>query len=234
MKVDKIDRWIITGYFCGSILIVITSWISNMYGEAVRNILSAEGIRHAIKYAMHNFEAASPASLLYIAAGYGIVMKSGICRLLRHVNRLSLRQRSAVGVTVFIGLLYLVLVGLGLFLPHAILLGVTGHIERSAFSEGWVYVTTTFFLLVGIVYGISAGIFHKLDDIIKGLCAGMALFAPCFIVLFLGTQLLSFLVYSDIFSLNVGDTSFLYCKIIVLYLPFLIKAFCGLFMKGDD
>lgn len=223
MRISKLDCVIITGYFCCCILVIILSWVCNMYGGSVQNLLGAEGIRRTVKYVMADFSAASPAALLYITATYGLMMKSGIVGLLRRNRRLSLKQRSAVGVTLFTGILYLVIVLLGLFLPHAILLGVTGHIERSVFSDGWLYIVTSFFLLIGIVYGTASGTFYKLSDIIEGFCSGIALFAPCFVALFLGSQLLSYIVYSSLLYPFSGSEYFIYIRILVLYLPFLLK-----------
>lgn len=223
MKAGKWDVWIIVGYFSGCVVVILLSWLCNMYGAAVRNILSAEGIRHAIKYTMQDFSGASPAPLLYVAAVYGVVMKSGIFNLLRHTRHLTLKQRSATGVTVFAGILYLLLFASGIFMPHAPLLGVTGHIERSVLSDGWLYVVSTFFLLLGCVYGIASGVFYKLEDFIEGLCAGISLYAPCFIALFAGSQLWSCLVYAGFLS-HQADSTWLVCvKDFVCYLPFLLK-----------
>lgn len=225
MRGSKTDIWTIAVYSICIVLVILVSWISYMYGGSVRNLLSAEGIRHTIKYALADYTDASPSVLLFVTAVTGVLLKSGVGNLLR-LRHLSLKQRSAIGITLFTGILYLVLLLLGLFLPHAVLLGVTGHIERSVLADGWVLITSIWLLLIGIVYGIASGAFRHFQNIVSGLSYGIYLFAPCFITLFLGTQLLSCLSYAGLFSCSSENSFFLLSvRCLILYFPFLIKCF---------
>lgn len=120
MKVSRIDTWIIACYFICSLLVIALSWCFYMYGGSSRNIISAEGIRYLLKYAMSDFAETNPATLLCLTSVYGLVDKSGICRLLFHDHKISLKQRNSLGITLFTCICYFILLSLGLFLPHAV------------------------------------------------------------------------------------------------------------------
>lgn len=230
MKVSKADLWVTGSYMVGIVLVIGFSWLASMYGGSGRNLMSVEGVRHAVKYALRDYTDAYVAPLLFFSAIWGLFEQSGIGGLLctRH---LSFRQRSAIGVTLFVFVLYLFLFLLGLFLPNAVLLGVTGHIERSVLSGGWLLVLGLGLLLTGVVYGSASGTFRHFRDIIEAMSGGLSQFSPCFIALFCGVQLMSCIDYAHSEPFLLDGSLFSFVRAFILLLPFAVKVASLLFMR---
>lgn len=223
MKVSKVDTYVIMVYFIVVLGIVAISWIMGMYGGGCRNLVSAEGVRHVLKYVLRDYASASPGALLLLTATAGVWNGAGLFSLF-FTGHLSLRQRNALGVTLFIAVLSVVVIILGITLPHAVLLGVTGHIERSVLAEGCLPLIVFFFSIIGLVYGFALGTFNSLQTVVSAFTNGIVYFAPCFIALFLASQAQAWLDYAFYWK-SPGLLSAVF-----LYFPFVLK--CGIVVVG--
>lgn len=154
---------------CAEALLVIFSWIlSTAMTEGVRSLLSSEGIRWF--FGSFTDIIASPL-LVWLLLGLmaiGSLQKSGLTAW-----RPNYRDRLALRVaTVFI-LLYLCLIALLTFLPHAILLSATGNLFPSAFSGSLVPIITFGVCVFSITYGVVSGRMKSLSSIIHSLSFGI-------------------------------------------------------------
>jgi aminobenzoyl-glutamate transport protein len=157
------------------LLLVVASWVTSIYGLPVRNLLSAEGMRWMLSHIDSNLWQVPLGRLLVLAMGLGIFQSSGLFRLAtqyrtrrRIHSSLSLKQKRALLLASFSGLVYLLLLALATFSPMAFLMGVTGSLLRSPLVAYWVPLLSCFLGLVGLVYGIASGQFRNDRDVVEG------------------------------------------------------------------
>ena len=119
---------------CAEALLIILSWIlSTTMTEGIRSLLSSEGIRWF--FGSFTSVIASPLLvwLLLALIAIGSLQKSGLTAWQRNY-----RDRLALRVATVSLLIYLGLIALLTFPPHAILLSATGNLFPSAFSRSLV------------------------------------------------------------------------------------------------
>ena len=111
-------------------------------------------------------------SLILGAIAWGTVDRSRVVGALRNLKQLDYRQRfalrlvaaEAVGVAVVLLLLTAV--------PHAILLGVTGHLFPSSFSQGFIPTVCFCLTLFAVTYGMMSGTLRGTGGVFNALTAG--------------------------------------------------------------
>ena len=154
---------------CAEALLIILSWIlSTTMTEGVRSLLSSEGIRWF--FGSFTGIIASPLLvwLLLALIAIGSVQKSGLTAWKRHY-----RDRLALRVATVSLLIYLTLIALLTFLPHAILLSATGDLFPSAFSRSLVPVIAFGVCVLSITYGVVSGRLKSLSSVIHSLSYGI-------------------------------------------------------------
>jgi len=98
----------------------------------------------------------------------GSVQKSGLTAWKRHY-----RDRLALRVATVSLLIYLTLIALLTFLPHAILLSATGDLFPSAFSRSLVPIIAFGICVLSITYGVVSGRLKSLSSVIHSLSYGI-------------------------------------------------------------
>lgn len=154
---------------CAEALLIILSWIlSTTMTEGVRSLLSSEGIRWF--FGSFTGIIASPLLvwLLLALIAIGSVQKSGLTAWKRHY-----RDRLALRVATVSLLIYLSLIALLTFLPHAILLSATGDLFPSAFSRSLVPIIAFGICVLSITYGVVSGRLKSLSSVIHSLSYGI-------------------------------------------------------------
>ena len=154
---------------CAEALLIILSWIlSTTMTEGVRSLLSSEGIRWF--FGSFTGIIASPLLvwLLLALIAIGSVQKSGLTAWKRHY-----RDRLALRVATVSLLIYLTLIALLTFLPHAILLSATGDLFPSAFSRSLVPIIAFGICVLSITYGVVSGRLKSLSSVIHSLSYGI-------------------------------------------------------------
>ena len=154
---------------CAEALLIILSWIlSTTMTEGVRSLLSSEGIRWF--FGSFTGIIASPLLvwLLLALIAIGSVQKSGLTAWKRHY-----RDRLALRVATVSLLIYLTLIALLTFLPHAILLSATGNLFPSAFSRSLVPIIAFGICVLSITYGVVSGRLKSLSSVIHSLSYGI-------------------------------------------------------------
>lgn len=169
---------------CAEALLIILSWIlSTTMTEGIRSLLSSEGIRWF--FGSFTSVIASPMLvwLLLALIAIGSVQKSGLTAWKRHY-----RDRLALRVATVSLLIYLGLIALLTFPPHAILLSATGNLFPSAFSRSLVPIIAFGICVFSITYGVVSGRLKSLSSIIHAMSFGIERGAVLFVLYILLIQ----------------------------------------------
>ncbi|MCH5177620.1 MAG: AbgT family transporter, partial [Prevotellaceae bacterium] len=123
-------------------LLTILSWIGNVYGMDVQNLLSADGIRWAVGNILPNFNAAPIVATLISMMTLSIVIESDLlpviasCFTHRRRSRRTLKQRRAFQYAAIVFVAGILLI-LALTLPvGSVLLSAFGTFEGSPLQDG--------------------------------------------------------------------------------------------------
>lgn len=217
----------ITILFFATLLVIFVSWIGSIYEWPVQSLLSPEGIRWMLRHVNENFYQAPFASIFILLIGIGLSQASGLFSTLQqHVRCISLhkplsrKRKRALLLSLISVVVYLLLIGIATFSPLAILLGVTGTLDRSPFIGGIVPLVSFAFSLSGIVFGIASGQFRNDKDIIQGMGCLLTKAINYFIFLLIVSQFLGFLHYSQIDKcIGIGERRSVILHLLLYYLP---------------
>ncbi|SEV82306.1 aminobenzoyl-glutamate transport protein [Prevotella aff. ruminicola Tc2-24] len=169
---------------CAEALLIILSWIlSTTMTEGIRSLLSSEGIRWF--FGSFTSVIASPMLvwLLLALIAIGSLQKSGLTTWQRNY-----RDRLALRVATVSLLIYLGLIALLTFPPHAILLSATGNLFPSAFSRSLVPIIAFGICVFSITYGVVSGRLKSLSSIIHAMSFGIERGAVLFVLYILLIQ----------------------------------------------
>ncbi|MBR5988743.1 aminobenzoyl-glutamate transport protein [Prevotella sp. lc2012] len=169
---------------CAEALLIILSWIlSTTMTEGIRSLLSSEGIRWF--FGSFTSVIASPMLvwLLLALIAIGSLQKSGLTAWQRNY-----RDRLALRVATVSLLIYLGLIALLTFPPHAILLSATGNLFPSAFSRSLVPIIAFGICVFSITYGVVSGRLKSLSSIIHAMSFGIERGAVLFVLYILLIQ----------------------------------------------
>jgi len=210
-----------------TLLVAFISWIGNIYEWPVQSLLSPEGIRWTLRHVDENLYQAPFASVFILLIGVGLAQASGLFNTLQqHIRRISLhkplsrKQKRALLLSLISGIAYLLLVGIVTFSPLAILLGVTGTLDRSPFIEGLVPLISLAFSISGTIFGIASGQFRNDKDIIQGMGSLLTRTINYFIFLLIASQFLGILHYSQIDKcIGIGEKESDILHLLLYYLP---------------
>lgn len=170
---------------------VLFSWIVSSVSPTLpyRSLLSSDGLRWFFGSFVDNISCPLLTWLILIVIAYGAYVHSGLKSALITFRKSDYRQRHALSVAIIVGVVIMLLFSIFSFVPHAILLGVSGGLFPSPFSS--VLIPALAFILVvsSVVYGLACGRYSSVTEIFRGLYAGFYIFAPIFPVYVLAVQL---------------------------------------------
>ncbi|MCD8202891.1 MAG: AbgT family transporter [Prevotella sp.] len=194
------------GYVAAVLLImqvalILCSWIINAISPSlpVRSILSSEGIRWFCGSFIENMLTSLLAWLLLLSIVWGTFKGSGLRGILYTLCKgerlLSYRQRHALLTVLGEIVVFGVIVFLLTFVPHAILLGVTGSLFPSTFINGLIPMLAFIIVVISITYGIINGEYVDIEGIFRDICDGVCFFVPIIIVYLFAVQLYSSMLF---------------------------------------
>jgi aminobenzoyl-glutamate transport protein len=156
-------------------LAIIGSWLitAAMPQLSLRSLLSAEGIRWFCGHIDDNLAQPLLVWLILAAITWGVVDRSRIISALRNLRRLDYRQRFALRLVAAEAVAAAVMLFLLTSVPHAILLGVTGHLFPSSFSQGFVFIVCFCLTLFAVTYGTMSGTLRGMGGVFNALTAGI-------------------------------------------------------------
>ena len=200
-------------------LLTILSWIGNVYGMDVQNLLSADGIRWAVGNILPNFNAAPIVATLISMMTLSIVIESDLlpviasCFTHRRRSRRTLKQRRAFQYAAIVFVAGILLI-LALTLPvGSVLLSAFGTFEGSPLQDGLYPLLLLLLFLSATTYGFAAGCFFSLSDIVQATAWLPARLSSYWLTMLISSQFLATLRY--VFRLE--DSSFLLCCSSFLY-----------------
>ena len=128
----------------------------------------------------------------FVGLADGVFRHSGLLDVIIMVCRgrnLPLRCRRALFAAFALFVVMCLIVFLLSFVPHAVLLGVSGSLYPSAFSASVVPVLTLMLVVISLAYAVVGGVYSSLSDIFRGLYVGVVVFATLFPLYVLVLQL---------------------------------------------
>ena len=186
---------------------VLISWIVSSVSPAlpVRSLLGGEGIRWFLGSFTDNMSTPLLVWLIVGSVAYGTFVYRGLAAALRLVVRhepLTYRMRHALLTVVAASVVILIAVSLLAFIPHAVLLGVTGSLLPSPFSIGFIPLLAFSVTVLSVIYGLVVGRFTDISSVFRSLYVGFYMSAPLLLIYILAVQLYASARYVLGFGLN--------------------------------
>ena len=169
----------------------LVSWIIGVAGllhsgvESV-SLLSASGVRWALRTAISSLEAAPWGVAVLCVVAVGLLSGSGILETLRIVlsqQPLSHNRRPAAIMTSILFLLWCLLLGVCVVLQWRPLAGITQHYSSSPLVAGALPLAFIVVFTISALHGAVSGCYRSLTDVLDGVCKAFALFLPAFIAM---------------------------------------------------
>lgn len=163
--------------------LALFSWIVNAAdtGLSVRPLLSADGLRWFFGSFTSNQANSLVVWALLLSVSLGAAGSSGMWSALLSAfrrERLPYRSKVALLTSVGVAAAMLFVYCLMAFLPHAVLLSVTGGLFPSPFSAGLVPAVSFALTAAAIVYGLQSGTLASFYGVFRILTCGPAAAAP--------------------------------------------------------
>lgn len=182
------------------VFLVLFSWIvaAVVPSLPLKSLLSGEGIRWFMGSFANNISNQFLVWMLLWAMSYGSFVKSGLGNAIIKLGKgvgLTYRQRHAVYSSIAVFVLSCICIILLAFVPHAILVGVSGNLFPSPFSAAIVPILAFVLMVMSLLYGMLCGTFAGIGDAFNSLCSGIIMSAPLFPIYILAIQLF----YSTLF-----------------------------------
>lgn len=174
--------------------LMLFSWIINTIEPSlpVRSMLSGEGVRWLFGRFVPTLGSPLLVWFVLCSVAWGAFLRSRLYDVLRLVlshQPVPFRCRHALFTS--LALLFVIVVGVVLlaFIPHAELLGVTGELYPSAFSDGLIPLLAFTVMALSVVYGIVSGELPNAKAIYASLYYGLRKSAPLLPIYILAMQL---------------------------------------------
>lgn len=173
----------------------VGSWIFAALNpeSGIHSMLSSEGIRWAFGGFIRQMQSSVLVWLLLAGMAWGALRVSRFCHDLgslwsRRNGALRYRQRVALRFSIVTVLVYIAVISFFSFVPHAILLSVTGELFPSAFSEALVPIFCFGVILLSVEYGVMSGTYPDVPSVFDALVGGIRSIAPLLILYLLATH----------------------------------------------
>lgn len=183
--------WAIIILCVAQVLLILVSWlVTAAYPESsIRSMLGSEGIRWFFGHFVNNILSSVLVWIIIIGIAYGAFYSSGLLGVLRHLRKITLRQRLAMQLVIAEFILVVVVVCLLTLMPHAVLLSVTGHLFPSSFTVSLIPVLAFSVCVFSVSYGIVTGRIQTASDLVYVFSCGIVKISPMFLLYILGTTL---------------------------------------------
>lgn len=192
---------------------------------AIHSLVSAEGVRWAVRTALPSIDAAPWAVIMLFVSSIGLLTGSGmiksIAKLFKRV-RLSLNERRAWLFALIAALLYLLLLFLCTLPPWNLLLGVTGDLYASPLVQGRIIISFLGIFFVSVSFGFIYGNYRSSVDIARSIGAAFSLYSPALLALLPACGIMpcvEFAALLPLLHINPADVDVM--SDIIYFLPFL-------------
>ena len=192
---NKILAYLSLSLLLVEVVMAVGSWIFAALNpeSGIHSMLSSEGIRWAFGGFIRQMQSSVLVWLLLAGMAWGALRVSHFCHDLgslwsRRNGALRYRQRVALRFSIVTVLVYIAVISFFSFVPHAILLSVTGELFPSAFSEALVPILCFGVILLSVEYGVMSGTFPDVPSVFDALVGGIRSIAPLLILYLLATH----------------------------------------------
>ena len=194
MILRKVVDYLVVALAAALLLLILVSWfVTAAWPDLpMRSLLSSEGIRWLFGSLAQNLLTPVLAWLLFGSMAYGALTASGLTRLRRPYT---FRQRSALRFVAVEILLFVVVLLLLTFTPHAPLLSVTGELFPSSFSDGLIPFVCLALVVVVVTFGLATGRFSSLGSVVEALTKGFSKGASLWLLYILAAEFCASLRY---------------------------------------
>jgi len=175
------------GLMSAQVLLMPVSWLlSAAYPDSgIRSLLSGEGLRWFMGGYADLLSTPLLVCLLLLSMAWGCLRLSGLLS-----PRASFREGRALMLTLLVLLVCMLVVVLLAFIPHAVLLSVTGRLWPSPFSAALIPLLAFIVMVSASVYGLTSGRFSSLQDVYEAWLGGLRAGAPLLLFYVLLVQLI--------------------------------------------
>ena len=192
---NKILAYLSLSLLLVEVVMAVGSWIFAALNpeSGIHSMLSSEGIRWAFGGFIRQMQSSVLVWLLLAGMAWGALRVSRFCYDLgslwsRRNGALRYRQRVALRFSIVTVLVYIAVISFFSFVPHAILLSVTGELFPSAFSEALVPIFCFGVILLSVEYGVMSGTYPDVPSVFDALVGGIRSIAPLLILYLLATH----------------------------------------------
>ncbi len=176
------------------VVLVLLSWaiVTVMPSLPLRSLLGGEGLRWFLGTFVDNVSGCLLAWIILCSMAYGALAKSGLNKVIASLfngSDIGRRERHALYAALCVLIAFTFTIVLLAFVPHAVLLGLSGSLFPSAFSASAVALLAFAVTVMSLTYGITNGTLTNIGDIFKSLYGGIVMAAPLFPIYVLAIQL---------------------------------------------
>ena len=162
--------------FQGILILASWLWTAARPESDVRSLLSSVGIRWFFGTFADNEASVLLVWLLLLSIAWGTFLQSGMAAAVRNIFHLQPHQLSSqklLALEVAAGLLIveLIVMLLLIFMPHAVLLSVTGNLFPGPFSASIIPAFSFMIVSSSVFYGMMGDNLHSLTEIFDCLCS---------------------------------------------------------------
>lgn len=198
---------IITAYVsvaCGYSANIMLTTLDQMISNTTQDAAIAVGIYQSNTGALSNYYFMFVSAFLITAIIYFITRKKLLPLLGKYKGEvrfegykpLSRRERRAVRLSLFVGIIYLTIILWATFSSWGLLRGVNGGLIRSPFIAGILFLISLGAGLMGMVYGFASGRYRADTDVVEGLTQPMKLLGVYLVIAFFAAQMFACFEYS--------------------------------------
>ena len=194
MTYRRIVNYLVLVLIVAQIALVLVSWlVTAAWPELpMHSLLSSGGIRWLFASLTQNLLTPVLVWLMFGCMAYGVLRESGLLSLRRPYT---FRQRSALRFVAVEIMLFVVVLLLLTFTPHAPLLSVTGELFPSSFSDGLVPFVCLALVVVAVTFGLATGRFSSLGNVVEALKTGFSKGASLWLLYILAAEFCASLRY---------------------------------------
>lgn len=188
------DR-LLVAYVCSLVLLMLLSWVGDVYEWGMRNLLDGEGTVWILSQLTENFRRAPLAEIVLLLLCASLLVESGLITMLYHRPHSLRERRASQFVLVYVIVSLVVLAVLFVTSSHLVIssLGtfVGSPLERASFP-----LTVLWAMVMALIYGVSSSRLLGLSDALRASGRWLARVAPAFVTLFFAAQLIAALCYA--------------------------------------
>lgn len=218
-------------FYVGLLLLVwLLSWLGSVAELALgkslvtQSLLSASGIRWAVRTALHTIDAAPWAVIMLAISSVGLLTGSGIVKSGKKLlagGKLALNESRAWLFACLAVVLYVLALFVCTLSPWNLLLGVTDDIYASPLAQGYIIICFMGVSLVATSFGFIYGNYRSLIDIARSVGGAFSLFAPALVSVLPATGIMPCVEFAGLLSvLHIEQADAAVVSDVLYLLPF--------------